>query len=729
MSAGTIVLHEWNYGDGNTGSGLNVSHRYTSAGTYHVKLITTTNTGIKDSVLHSITIYPQPIAVFTLPNEQFLIGNNFQLLSRSTISNGYIFSNIWKFGDSTDAIGNSVAHSYSKAGTFQVLLTSISNYGCSNSILQPLIVNTQSLSALFNAPEAQCFSSNRFVFTSNAIISAGSIISQDWDFGDGNTASGIKIEHSYSKPGSYFVKLFTRTANGLKDSVIHSITVNPQPTTDILTRPLSQCLSSNNFSFTGKVSPNNIPIKSYTWHTGDGNIIIGYSINQSYDQPGNHLVKLITKSNAGCLDSAIKMVAVYQEPSVSISALNNFSICAGDSMILNSTIKPGSGQISKYQWWLNGKIMDGANTGKLITKKAGNYQLEVTNSNFCTKTSDPSNVLINPIPAGKIMGSNNSSLICEGDSAKLNAIGADSYQWYYNNKIILGETKSILFAKWNGVYTAKLISNMGCKQMATDSIVIQTIKKPIANFFVNNFCIDNPVYINNISNQSATTNVDWQWDFGNGSISNLVNPTTTYHEKGSYLITLKISTKSCPNLIGSITKSVNIISPDLAERYPTVRALINTTNRLQARNIGYRFAWYPSFGLDNSNISNPNFIANKQTDYLVKIISNAGCITYDTVLVTVFQNIDIQVPKAFTPNGDKHNDLLDVFTIGIKEFRFFRVFNRWGQLIYETRNPEMKWDGNYHGTKQPSETYVWIAEAVGNDNILFQRRGQTVLLR
>ncbi len=729
VSAGTIISHEWNFGDGQTGSGANVTHTYTSAGTYAVKLITTTNTGLKDSVIHSIAVYPQPMASFIMPREEFLTGNNFQFNSSSTITSGFISSNAWKFGDSSSAIGNSVAHSYAKAGTFQVLLTSISDKGCADSIAQPAIVNTQSLTALFINPAAQCLSGNHFVFTSNATVSAGTIKSQDWDFGDGSTASGIKVEHSYSTAGNYFVKLITTTTNGLKDSIIHSITVNPQPTADILSRPLSQCLSSNNFSFTGKISPNNIPIKSFTWHTGEGNIITGYSINQSYDQPGNHLVKLITKSNAGCLDSAIKMVAVFQEPSVSITAANNLSICTGDSIILNSKIDPGSGQISKYQWLLNGKAIDGASTGKIITKQAGVYQLEVTNTNFCTKASDQSTLVVNPVPQGKVIASANSNLICEGDSTKLNAQGADSYQWYYNNKIILGATQAVLFAKWNGIYTAKLINNTGCKQMASDSAVVNTIKKPIADFSVNTFCIDNPVRLNNLSNQNGSTSVDWLWELGNGSKSNLFNPVTTYHEKGSYLVTLKVSPKNCPNLIGTVSKSITIQSPEPGERYPAVRAIINTTNRLQARNIGYKYAWYPSFGLDNSNIPNPNFVANKQTDYLVKIVNNAGCITYDTVLVTVFQNIDIQVPKAFTPNGDKHNDLLDVFTIGIKEFRFFRVYNRWGQLMYETRNPEMRWDGNYNGNKQPSETYVWIAEAVGIDNVLIQRRGQTVLLR
>jgi gliding motility-associated-like protein len=90
---------------------------------------------------------------------------------------------------------------------------------------------------------------------------------------------------------------------------------------------------------------------------------------------------------------------------------------------------------------------------------------------------------------------------------------------------------------------------------------------------------------------------------------------------------------------------------------------------------------------------------------------------------------DIQVPTAFSPNGDGHNDGLDVFTIGLEKLNFFRIFNRWGQLLYETTDPNKKWDGRYLTVKQPTESYVWIAEGVDQMGKVIRRRGQFILIR
>ena len=106
----------------------------------------------------------------------------------------------------------------------------------------------------------------------------------------------------------------------------------------------------------------------------------------------------------------------------------------------------------------------------------------------------------------------------------------------------------------------------------------------------------------------------------------------------------------------------------------------------------------------------------------------SGCVTVDTLLVRVFENSDIQVPTGFSPNEDGHNDYLDVFIIGA-ELTHFWVFNRWGQLLFETSDPKQRWDGKFKGKKQPAETYVWQAEAKDSKGKIFIKRGQTILLR
>jgi gliding motility-associated-like protein len=98
-------------------------------------------------------------------------------------------------------------------------------------------------------------------------------------------------------------------------------------------------------------------------------------------------------------------------------------------------------------------------------------------------------------------------------------------------------------------------------------------------------------------------------------------------------------------------------------------------------------------------------------------------------LVRIFETPDIQVPKAFSPNADGHNDKLEFFLINIDKLYFFRVYNRWGQLVFETNDKQSFWNGRFKGNLQPSETYVWIAEGTDKQGAVINRRGQTILLR
>jgi gliding motility-associated-like protein len=92
-------------------------------------------------------------------------------------------------------------------------------------------------------------------------------------------------------------------------------------------------------------------------------------------------------------------------------------------------------------------------------------------------------------------------------------------------------------------------------------------------------------------------------------------------------------------------------------------------------------------------------------------------------------NADIYVPTAFTPNSDGRNDLLKPVLAGIKELRYFRVYNRWGQLLFETKSEQRGWDGTIQGRRQATEVVVWIAEGLGDDGKVYTKKGTCVLVR
>jgi gliding motility-associated-like protein len=97
----------------------------------------------------------------------------------------------------------------------------------------------------------------------------------------------------------------------------------------------------------------------------------------------------------------------------------------------------------------------------------------------------------------------------------------------------------------------------------------------------------------------------------------------------------------------------------------------------------------------------------------------------------VFDNnlVDIMVPKSFTPNSDGVNDVLYPYIAGITTFHYFKVFNRYGKLLFETKDPDAGWSGVFNGEPQPMSIYLWMAEGIAADGTLVQKKGETLLLR
>jgi gliding motility-associated-like protein len=149
-------------------------------------------------------------------------------------------------------------------------------------------------------------------------------------------------------------------------------------------------------------------------------------------------------------------------------------------------------------------------------------------------------------------------------------------------------------------------------------------------------------------------------------------------------------------VVVSIAKGVDGV------RYPTLTGSVNAPLQLQARAIGNNnsYLWHPPIGLNQSQIKAPIFRYDKETEYTIRIKQQNGCETVDTVLVRMRNNVkcpEVFVPKAWSPNQDGHNDRLFPLTTGAVQLKFFRIFNRWGQLVFETNEIGKGWDGIYKG--------------------------------
>ena len=599
------------------------------------------------------------------------------------------------------------------------------NSGCSSQDSVDIIITPSPIPSFTINQSIQCSKNNSFSLQ-NTTPNSNNSINFLWDFGDENISTLTNPIHQYASVGNYSIKLIATNQYGCSDSITQSVVVKQTPTPNFSTNNGNQCLTNNNFQFTIN-SNNNSVANQYTWNFDDGNLSNEINPSHSFALPGTYHVKLIATSNNGCTDSINVPINVYAIPHVTTIVSKNI-FCAGDSAQIIANALPGSGNIISYEWYKNGTIIPGSNTNMIKVKQSGKYYVSVTNSNGCSNNSIPDSLTLIPLPLGSILPPSTYN-ICAGNPVILSATQGFNYQWYKNEIPIPAATSNTYPAYDSGKYTVKFTNQYGCVSMASNLVALKLISKPIADFNFTNSCKNTPVNLMNLSSGNNSGGIKYDWNFGDGNVSNLFSPQHTYERVGNYTIKLFATSTICSRLVDSISKTISIVAPPSNIRYPTVNAVVNKPQQLQARKIGNTYKWQPYVGLNNTNIDNPIFLYNNNLEYLITIQQPTGCKVIDTCFVKIFKEAAIYVPKAWSPNNDGHNDKLYPIIVGMIELKKFRIFNRWGVLVFETSINKDGWNGIYNNAPQPNETYTWILEAVDQYGNQIKRNGNSVLMR
>jgi gliding motility-associated-like protein len=311
-----------------------------------------------------------------------------------------------------------------------------------------------------------------------------------------------------------------------------------------------------------------------------------------------------------------------------------------------------------------------------------------------------------------------------------NAVGTMEYLWTFGDGNTANTRDVVYSYKKAGNFTIKLVvSSIGICADST-SFDVKINQNAVAAFAAEATCIDLPVNIVNNTRDTLSSPVSYLWTFGNGQTSTLKDPPVqVYTAAGNYNISLSVSTSQCPFPVHTVTHVLVVERPRPATNYPLEWAVINLPLDLHARAIGETVLWNPAINLNDSKSFNPVFKGATEQLYTIDIRTKAGCITTDTQLVKLVKNIEIFVPNAFTPNGDGINDDLKPVFYGIKQLRYFRVYNRWGQLFFQTESLKKGWNGMFKNVRQEMQTLVWVLEALGADGNIYLRKGTSVLLR
>lgn len=262
----------------------------------------------------------------------------------------------------------------------------------------------------------------------------------------------------------------------------------------------------------------------------------------------------------------------------------------------------------------------------------------------------------------------------------------------------------------------------GC--LSTDTVVVKAsiIDSSLTLIGKAMYCLGN----NDSTILQVKPTDDIQWYKDNFAINGGDQPQFRVTKSGTYYAQLSnkdgcsIATKKQDVIIDKARPGIS---------YPVQYAITDIPLTLHARDFGASADWSPPVNLDDPSGFNPIYKGSADQLYTITIMTNTGCVTVDTQLVKAVSHADIYVPTAFTPNGDGLNDLLRPTLMGIKELHYFRVYNRWGQLLFETKANGAGWDGTINGTRLPTQVVVWIAEGLGVDGNVYSRKGTSTLLR
>ena len=217
-----------------------------------------------------------------------------------------------------------------------------------------------------------------------------------------------------------------------------------------------------------------------------------------------------------------------------------------------------------------------------------------------------------------------------------------------------------------------------------------------------------------------------QWLKDNFPINGQTGVSYRVTQSGNYRAIVS-NNRGCTALTEEKTVAIEVPKPGIT--YPIEYAVVNYPHQLKARDFGVGVEWAPPTFLSSTSSLVPTFNGTTDKLYTITIESAAGCVTVDTQLVKVFKEVKFYVPSGFTPNQDGLNDYLKPISVGIKDFKYFRVYNRWGQLVFDLKDDPKGWDGMINGKLQSTQVVVWMAEGIGINDVTYKQKGTCVLIR
>lgn len=764
-----IVAWAWDFGVSttiaDTSSKQNPTYNFATPGTYNVTLTITSALGCSVVKTIPVTVMDAPEAAFSYIAEPCRNGS--VMFKDESISNQSVITSwYWEFAPGEYSTLQNPTHTFGHADTcYNVKLIITTATGCSNTLIKSVCI-PEGIEVAINYTQA-CFGETTWFSSALVNPAGGNITSYNWNFGDpttgySNESNLASPQHTFSKPGMYYVSLRVSDPNNCSTTKYISIMVDALPKADF-SHVGGTCDSLVSF----KDMTSGINIAQWIWNFGDGksktvDAPSNPNVSHYYTYPGVYEVTLIVQSESGCYDTIRK--TIRRTPCIAAAfKVSDPVVCVKRSMNFTET-STCQAPIASWTWYF------GDNTSATFTSPqqavehtyaaSGNYTVKMVVASqmvggMATDTAS-SQVAVKPAATASYKWQD----VCVGNSTTFDNLSQNnnttikSYLWNFGDPGTLADTTSATNAEYRydvyGQYEVKLVvtNTLGC----TDTLInkINIFESPAADFTWNNSCEAKPVVFSDQSKATSSNIVKWNWRFSNaGELlegSTQKNCTFSFAKAGIYDADMMITDlNGCSTTVKKqVTVSPNPVAAfSIIENYENKQGQIMISNgSINATNN----VWEISNGKTSFG-SNPIITFDKEGHYIIQLTTSNDQNCTDTLSMEYnFMYKGLYVPNAFNPG---HNDPeVAVFKPKGSNLKLYNVgvYDRWGNLLWssnkidENGSPAESWDGTLHGEVLKQDVYVWKITAqfrdgevwdgtnAGNNDKMPQQKAGTVTL-
>ncbi|MFC2176227.1 PKD domain-containing protein, partial [Bacteroidota bacterium] len=546
-SASNIVSYRWYFGDGSTSNVQNPTYEYPDTGIFDVSLAITNDIGCTDSVTREnyIFVYTPPVADFQkfdtiiCPGELTFTDNSLNVTDW-----------FWSFGNTGTSTDQNPTYEFQDTGFYSITLIALNN-GCSDTLKVDSMIYVSPPIAGYEMTH-DCSQPNTFTFKNESY----GYTSTNWLLPDGSTSTEDPITLTFPAPGYYIMRVEAFNSNtGCTDMAGDTVHVTE----------LKADFSALNTEDCGPLSvpflDKSVQAVSYEWFFGDGSYSYEQNPTYTYNKIGTYTVKHVVSDINGCTDTVVSPNLVTVTGSIIDFDVASTAGC--DTLHVQfADLSTPAGTITEWSW----DFGDGTNSTAqnplhpYLTAGLYNVSLTIKDNRGCNSSISYDSI-VNYIPYPIAAFTADSTEGCIGDIFQFNnesTNGAVSYLWDFGDGTTSTDENPTHIYAAAGTYNVSLTAYNanGCEHTVVKNSLID-IRLPTADFTAFPTFAFCPPLLVDFTNTSSKGVVSWFWDFGDGSSSNLSNPSHIYTESGLFSVSLVVT--------NSFGCTDTLLMPDLIE--------------------------------------------------------------------------------------------------------------------------------------------------------------------